>query len=302
MPSVPRPAKGWRLDVLGSPVDPLSVAYNGSRHLHAIHRGVCYDDTLDGASPGIAGATPVRLALESLDVPLVAPGDAAHLIDFDNQLPELAGGFHFNLHNNAGWDQSAPQWYGKDAAFRFRLNLNAPRGCWPRQKTDDLALSETFNGAWHPPQKSAILDDGRAIGLKSDDRSATRAATKGKKPNFLVLFLDDHGWGDLGANADSIPAGQMPPFPVGPWHDVKAETPHMDALAASGIRFTDFHVGFSVCAPSRAALLTGRLCTRTGVCKNFSPYSRYGLASTERTMADILGAAAGYDAHMIGKW
>ena len=72
----------------------------------------------------------MRLAIESLDVPLVAPGDTAHLIDFDNLLPDLAGGFHFNLHNNAGWDASAPWWYSRDASFRFRLNLNAPQGCW----------------------------------------------------------------------------------------------------------------------------------------------------------------------------
>ena len=68
---------------------------------------------------------------------------------------------------------------------------------------------------------------------------------------------------------------------LGSWHDVKSETPHMDALAASGIRFSDFHVGFSVCTPSRAALLTGRLCPRTGVCNNFGPYSRHGMALTE---------------------
>lgn len=137
VPAVPRPETGWRLDVLGTPVDPLSVAYNGSRHLHAIHRGVCYDDTVtsnndddDDANNGTTEADPIRLALESLDAPLVAPGDTAHLLDFDNVLPDLSGGFHFNLHNNAGWDQSAPQWYGRDAAFRFRLNLNAPAGCW----------------------------------------------------------------------------------------------------------------------------------------------------------------------------
>ena len=131
-------------------------------------------------------------------------------------------------------------------------------------------------------------------------------AARAAKPNFLVLFLDDNGYGDLGANANSVPAEQMPPYPVGSWKDPTTgkytpETPHMDALAASGIRFSDFHVGFSVCTPSRAALLTGRLCVRTGVCNNFGPYSRHGMALTERTMADILGEH-GYEPHMIGKW
>ena len=139
----------------------------------------------------------------------------------------------------------------------------------------------------------------RALGLSVLAQLATLGAAK-KPINFLVLFLDDHGWGDLGANAADVPAAQMPGFPVGSWHDVKSETPHMDALAASGIRFTDFHAGFSVCTPSRAALLTGRLCPRTGVCANFGPYSRHGMPTTERTMADILGAH-GYEPHMIGK-
>ena len=62
------------MDVLGHPVDPLSVVYNGSRHFYAVHRGVCYDDAT------------TRLAIETIDAPLVAPGDTAHLLDFDNGL------------------------------------------------------------------------------------------------------------------------------------------------------------------------------------------------------------------------
>ena len=135
--------------------------------------------------------------------------------------------------------------------------------------------------------------------------SAAAAAAPKKKPNFLILFLDDHGWGDMGANARSVDPAQLPAFPIGPWKDAEGrytpETPHMDALAESGIRFADFHVGFSVCTPSRAALLTGRLCPRTGVCSNFGPYSAHGMAEGERTVADILGSA-GYETHMIGKW
>ena len=102
-PAVPTPnasasASHWRMDVLGQPVDPLSVVVNGSRHFHAVHRGVCYDDST------------TRLAIDTIDAPLVAPGGAAHLINFDNELPDLARGWAFNLHNNAGWDASAPYW------------------------------------------------------------------------------------------------------------------------------------------------------------------------------------------------
>jgi hypothetical protein len=130
LPAAPASKGGWTMDVLGNPVDPLSVAFNGSRHFHAVHRGVCYEAE--------SAAATTRLAIDTLDAPLVAPGDTAHLLDFDNTLPALygsesgGGGFHFNLHNNAGWDCSAPWWYDKDASFRFALRLNPQEkaGCW----------------------------------------------------------------------------------------------------------------------------------------------------------------------------
>ena len=103
------------------------------------------------------------------------------------------------------------------------------------------------------------------------------------KPNFLVLFLDDHGWGDVGAN----------------WNET-TETPRMDQLAAEGVRFTDFHASYSVCTASRGALLTGRLAPRTGVASNFGPYSTHGMALQERTIANELNDL-GYESHMIGK-
>lgn len=106
------------------------------------------------------------------------------------------------------------------------------------------------------------------------------------KPNFVILFLDDHGWGDVGANVGA---------------NIVPETPNVDSLAASGVRFTDMHSGFPVCTASRSALLTGRLAPRTGVFGNFAPSSSEGLALGEVTMADVL-REAGYDTHMIGKW
>ena len=107
--------------------------------------------------------------------------------------------------------------------------------------------------------------------------STAAAAAPKKKPNFLILFLDDHGWGDMGANARSVDPAQLPAFPIGPWKDAEGkftpETPHMDALAESGIRFAESHVKISEADP----------------------------ALGERTVADILGSA-GYETHMIGKW
>ena len=82
--------------------------------------------------------------------------------------------------------------------------------------------------------------------------SAAPAATA-KKTNFVILFGDDWGYGDVGNNWVGDTSRWDPKFPKPTY------TPNLDKLAASGMRFTDFHVGASVCTPSRAALLTGRL-------------------------------------------
>ena len=114
----------------------------------------------------------------------------------------------------------------------------------------------------------------------------TTLTTALPKPNVVVLFADDWGYGDLGANFAAT----------------KGLTPHMDALAESGIRFTDFHAGASVCTPSRAALLTGRLGLRTGVTHNFGPPSAFGLPREEVTIAALLKQQTDYSTHMIGKY
>jgi hypothetical protein len=119
---------------------------------------------------------------------------------------------------------------------------------------------------------------------------AAASEAKKKPTNFVVLFLDDHGWGDAGVNVASV-AG-LPPV---------TETPRIDRMAAEGVRFADFHAGYSVCTASRGALLTGRLSPRTGVANNFGPHSIHGMNINEKTIADVLGDH-GYESHMIGKW
>eukprot|EP01050_Picozoa_sp_SAG11_P015410 SAG11_NODE_1996_length_3947_cov_3.774688_1_plen_137_part_00 len=118
------------------------------------------------------------------------------------------------------------------------------------------------------------------------------ATIEAKKPNFVVLFLDDHGWGDVGANLASLNPKGLPAV---------KETPRIDRMAAEGVRFADFHSSYSVCTASRGALLTGRLAPRTGVANNFGPHSIHGMNSNEKTIADVLKPFA-YESHMIGKW
>jgi arylsulfatase A-like enzyme len=113
------------------------------------------------------------------------------------------------------------------------------------------------------------------------------AAEKGK-PNILLIIADDLGWGELGVQgfAKDIP------------------TPHIDALAKGGVRFTSGYVSGPYCSPTRAGLLTGRYQQRFGhefnPGPNPSPEAKFGLPLSEKTLADRL-KPAGYTTGWFGK-
>lgn len=100
-------ATAWQFEKVNQPVSPLDVISNGNRHLHAVTKDVSYRD-------GQGSFT-----LETLDAPLVAPGQKS-LLDFNNEQPDLHQGVHVNLYNNL-WGTAFPQWYGSDMRFRFVL-------------------------------------------------------------------------------------------------------------------------------------------------------------------------------------
>ncbi|CAN5637644.1 sulfatase [soil metagenome] len=109
-----------------------------------------------------------------------------------------------------------------------------------------------------------------------------------RPPNIVILFADDLGYGDLGCYGHPSIA-----------------TPNLDRMAAEGQKWTDFYVGASVCTPSRAALLTGRLPIRSGMCSSqrrvLFPDSAGGLPHTEVTLAEAL-KPVGYATACVGKW
>ncbi len=109
-----------------------------------------------------------------------------------------------------------------------------------------------------------------------------------RPPNFVIVFTDDQGYGDLGV-----------------YGHPSIRTPHLDRMAREGIRFTDFYSAASVCTPSRAALLTGRLPIRSGMTSDtrrvLFPDSAGGLPSSEITIARAL-KEAGYATAAVGKW
>ena len=108
----------------------------------------------------------------------------------------------------------------------------------------------------------------------------------GGRPNVIVIMADDQGSVDLGCYGSKDLA-----------------TPHTDALAARGVRFTQFYAGAPVCSPSRACLLTGRTPARVGLTGNAGSQkgSSAGLAPDEVTLAEMF-KAAGYATAHIGKW
>jgi arylsulfatase B len=109
-----------------------------------------------------------------------------------------------------------------------------------------------------------------------------------RRPNILFIVADDLGYGELGCyGGKEIP------------------TPNLDRLAAEGVRYTNGYVTASFCAPSRAALLTGRYQTRFGFEGNptgaLNADPRIGLPVAQRTLADAL-RDVGYATGAVGKW
>ena len=104
------------------------------------------------------------------------------------------------------------------------------------------------------------------------------------KPNIILIIADDMGYGDFGVFNDQISC-----------------TPHLDALVAQGICLTQHYSAAPVCAPARAALMTGRYAHRTGSIDTLEARGLDRLRLDETTMADVL-AGADYATGLIGKW
>lgn len=111
------------------------------------------------------------------------------------------------------------------------------------------------------------------------------SARSPRLPNFIIIFADDLGYGDLGCFGHPTIA-----------------TPHLDRMAAEGQRWTDFYAAAPICSPSRAGLLTGRYPIRTGTASGvFFEWSAEGLDPAEVTLAETL-KLAGYATGCVGKW
>ena len=143
-------------------------------------------------------------------------------------------------------------------------------------------LSVKMDSVPKPPSclpSGAVSRRDLLIGAAASDIALTAQARRAKHPNFIVILMDDLGCRDLGVYGAS---------------DLK--TPNIDRLAESGALFQNWYSNAPVCAPARAALMTGRYPIRAGM-----PVNGRNLPESERTIASIL-KPAGYSTALIGKW
>ena len=159
-----------------------------------------------------------------------------------------------------------------------RWNYEQP----PHLRTDEVSTMPTSR---YVPMLAMLL---LAITPFAHGQEAPSGAARFAKPNVVVLLADDLGYGELGCQGNP----QIP-------------TPHIDSIAATGVRFTAGYVTAPNCSPSRAGLLVGRYPTRFG--HEFNPIGAknedpvYGLPVRERTIAAAM-QDAGYVTGVIGKW
>uniref|UniRef100_A0A6V2EEX6 Sulfatase N-terminal domain-containing protein n=1 Tax=Ditylum brightwellii TaxID=49249 RepID=A0A6V2EEX6_9STRA len=114
--------------------------------------------------------------------------------------------------------------------------------------------------------------------------SSTTAAAD-QKPNFIFIFMDDLGYGDVGFNGHPT-----------------TKTPNLDQLAFGGKILTSWYSGCNVCTGSRTSLMTGRQFPRTGMPGVLPSTVNFGLPLNETTIAEQLKVSAGYATGMVGKW
>ncbi|MBI4578662.1 MAG: sulfatase [Planctomycetes bacterium] len=103
------------------------------------------------------------------------------------------------------------------------------------------------------------------------------------KPNFIIIFTDDQGYGDLGC-----------------YGSPNIVTPNIDRMADEGLRFTSFYAA-PFCGPSRASLMTGCYAPRISLGFNHGPRAKTGIHPDEITLAEVL-KPQGYATMIIGKW
>jgi arylsulfatase A-like enzyme len=273
------------------PGDPSTLAKDGGRDNPSYARGITQphwemplDRQLD--PPTTVSQPPPRLfdletdPAEEVDLAaahpeLVATLAARHDAWFTEVMAEWRAARDRILdHDRAVWRGRTPP----DPTVLFREYWpwrSAPAGTDPAT-ADPL---EIFRGYWNDGDDD--LPAATVSSAANPVAATDRALPAGRRPNILLVMTDDQGYGDLSIHGNP-----------------HLRTPHIDRLGETGVRFDRFFVS-SFCAPTRAALLTGRWPLRTG-CHGVT-HNRETMRPSEVTIADTL-RAAGYRTSCIGKW
>ena len=181
------------------------------------------------------------------------------------------------------------------------MNRRSSNPAAPKPRRTTRSWREKLAGSKDLP-KVVTLDSGASLAIPAPSEvdqlirhlvlilcslAATIATATARHPNILIIVSDDQGYADAGFQGSKA-----------------AVTPHLDALAKSGVRCTNGYVTYPVCSPSRAGLLTGRYQARFGHDNNpvYDPLDNHeGLPLTETILPQFL-KRAGYRTGWIGKW
>jgi arylsulfatase A-like enzyme/biopolymer transport protein ExbD len=155
-------------------------------------------------------------------------------------------------------------------------------------KTDAAVLVRAHRSCTH----RRVAEVARLVSRASSEATLyigvlTEEAAVGSRPNVLLILVDDLGYGDLSSyGAEDL------------------QTPHIDRLAARGMKMTSFYANCPVCSPTRASLLTGRYPDAVGVPGVIRTHSRnsWGYLSPDAVLLPALLKKAGYRTAMVGKW
>ncbi|MEF3403153.1 sulfatase-like hydrolase/transferase [Agromyces sp. CCNWLW203] len=141
-------------------------------------------------------------------------------------------------------------------------------------------------------RRQFLMVGGAAVGLAAvagDPLRATSAhaaeAAGSRRPNVVVVLADDLGWGEIGS-----------------FGQTKISTPNLDRLAREGVRYTDFHAGGPVCAPSRCSMLTGMHSGHATVRNNPEPGNGDEPLRADEVTFALLLQTMGYRTALMGKW
>ncbi|CAA6690038.1 MULTISPECIES: arylsulfatase [unclassified Lentimonas] len=228
--------------------------------------------------------------LDNLEIEAFGNLDSDGLADNDGDLfPNIVEQAFGSLLNDAA---SIPQLNldaGLELTFKrhliagvgYELLVSEDLKTWQSYLGYLLENASSSAGAYHEEASYDLLGEADQLFVKASSRTEIVS-----RPNIIVIYTDDQGFGDMGANNP----------------ECKFPTPALDQLAAQGINFTDGHTADTVCTPSRYALLTGRYPWRTSRKSGVLGADSKPMIDSDRTTLASLLRDHGYATAMIGKW